>query len=128
MGTLIVILTIILMINCIALLGLILIQQGKGGGLVAFGGGVEQAFGTHAATLAQKATATMAVIFLFLVIVIGYIRAKTTRDDSTDQPPPASQSESVPLDNGSSGIPIGEPADALPETPVNIPAPAPEGE
>ena len=66
------ILTVILVINCFALLGLILIQRGRGGGLAGVfgGGGVEQAFGTRATTLAQKATAVLAVIFLVLVAVL----------------------------------------------------------
>lgn len=66
------ILLVLLVIDCLALLGLILIQRGKGGGLAGVfgGGGVEQAFGTHAATLAQKATVVLAVIFLALTIIL----------------------------------------------------------
>ncbi len=76
----VVILTILLMIVSFALVGLILIQQGKGGGLVGLGGGgVEQAFGTHVATMAQKATATMAVIFLVLVVFLGLQRSKAAQ-------------------------------------------------
>ena len=71
MGTLIVIGTVFLVLVCLALIGLILIQQGKGGGLIALGGGgVEQAFGAHAATMAQKATAVLGIVFLVLVIVM----------------------------------------------------------
>ncbi len=63
----------LLVIDTVALCGLILIQRGKGGGLAgAFGGGgVEQAFGTRAATLAQKATAVLGGIYLLLSIVLG---------------------------------------------------------
>lgn len=62
-----------LVINTVALCGLILIQRGKGGGLAgAFGGGgVEQAFGTRATTLAQKATGVLAGIYLILSILLG---------------------------------------------------------
>ena len=64
---------ILLVVVSLALVGLILIQRGKGGGLAgAFGGsGVEQAFGTHAATLAQKATAVLGVLFLVLTVALG---------------------------------------------------------
>jgi preprotein translocase subunit SecG len=64
---------VLLVIDTVALCGLILIQRGKGGGLAgAFGGGgVEQAFGTRATTLAQKATAVLGGIYLLLSIVLG---------------------------------------------------------
>jgi preprotein translocase subunit SecG len=63
---------VLLIIDTVALVGLILIQRGKGGGLAAFGGGgVEQAFGTRATTLAQKATAVLGAIYLLLAIVLG---------------------------------------------------------
>ena len=75
MGTLIVVLTVVLVLVCVALLGLILIQRGKGGGLAAAfgGGGMEQAFGTRAATMAQKATAILAIILLALTVVLGML-------------------------------------------------------
>ena len=64
---------VLLVIDTVALCGLILIQRGKGGGLAgAFGGGgVEQAFGTRATTLAQKATGVLGGIYLLLSIVLG---------------------------------------------------------
>lgn len=65
----IMVLSVLLAVICLALVGLILVQRGKGGGLVALGGsGVEQAFGTHAATLAQKATTVLAILFLGVTI------------------------------------------------------------
>ena len=69
------ILTFLLVFVSIALIGLILIQRGKGGGLsgVFGGGGVEQAFGTRAATLAQKATAVLSALFLIICVWLGLI-------------------------------------------------------
>lgn len=106
---LVTILSVLLLFVCIALVGLILIQQGKGGGLTAFGGGgVEQAFGTHAATLAQKATATLAVLFLVLAVVLGKLYQGSMM-------PPAGEPEA----------PSGEGAPAVPSAPAEIPqAPA----
>ena len=95
MGVLITILTISLFVICLSLIGLILVQQGKGGGLAGVfgGGGVEQAFGTRAATLAQKATAVLAVLFLVLTIVLGLminrrgaIRTPTEAPAGTEAP------------------------------------------
>jgi len=72
------IMTILLVLTSVALIGLILIQRGKGGGLAgAFGGGgVEQAFGTHAATMAQKATAVLGILFLVLTILLTKLYAE----------------------------------------------------
>lgn len=69
------IVTLLLIVVTVALIGLILIQRGKGGGLAgAFGGGgVEQAFGTHATTLAQKATWVLGALFMALTVILGII-------------------------------------------------------
>jgi len=72
------ILTVVLMVLMIvvsaALIGIILVQRGRGSGLVGLGGsGVEQAFGTHAATLAQKVTVALAVLFLALTVALGLL-------------------------------------------------------
>ena len=127
MGVLITILTVVLIVNCLGLVGLILIQRGKGGGLAAAfgGGGMEQAFGTRAATLAQKATALMAVIFLVLSIALGlmYQRRHVV-------PPPAMQEEPMDSQPSDATAPSAElpgapsaSTDALP-----APTPAPEAE
>jgi len=108
---LITILTVLLIFICIALIGLILIQQGKGGGLVAFGsGGVEQAFGTHAATLAQKATATLGVAFLALVVILGLLHR------GVSLPQPAASQESPSQSGSPEPAPSGEAPEAPAET------------
>lgn len=106
MGILVGVITFVLILIALALIGLILLQRGKGGGLAAFGGGAEQAFGTHAATLAQKATAVMSVLFLLLTIALGLLWNRPT----TALPGPL---DTTP----SEGAPVGE-------RPV-APAPAP---
>ena len=81
---------VLLIVICFALIGLILVQRGKGGGLVALGSsGVEQAFGTHAATLAQKATAVLAVLFLLVTIAL----AKLYRPASAAQTQPTAATQ-----------------------------------
>lgn len=95
-------LTVLLVLVSLAMIGLILIQRGKGGGLAgAFGGGgVEQAFGTHAATMAQKATAVLGALFLLLTIWLGVLMS----------PIPGSTAAPAPAGNA-------------PETPASAPAP-----
>ena len=69
------ILTILLVIDCLALIGIILLQKGRGEGLASALGGLggDTAFGTRAATLAQKATAVMFVLFLLLSVLLGVV-------------------------------------------------------
>jgi preprotein translocase subunit SecG len=94
---------VVLVIDTVALCGLILIQRGKGGGLAgAFGGGgVEQAFGTRATTLAQKATAVLAGIYLVLSIVLGLSlgMGHTSAPAAMPRPeaPPSSAPEKAPV-------------------------------
>ena len=89
------VLTFLLVLVSVALIGLILIQRGKGGGLsgVFGGGGVEQAFGTRAATMAQKATAVLSALFLIICVWLGLIWHN--RGPVTGPTPPA-QSQQAP--------------------------------
>ena len=119
MEVLVTILTVSLVVVCLALVGIILIQRGKGGGLAAAfgGGGVEQAFGTRAATMAQKATVILAFLFLVLSVVLGRLYQEShivpsMRDASKFgelplPPPPAP--EAMPESSGGSDA-AAEPA------------------
>lgn len=94
------ILTIILVINCLMMVGVILVQRGKGGGLAgALGGGMggESAFGARGATAAKKATAIMAILFVVLSAALGYIR-RIEREGSPDRSRPPAQQQSEPFD------------------------------
>ena len=111
MTVLMTVLTVLLVITAFSLIGIILIQRGKGGGLVAFGGGgVEQAFGTHAANMAQKITAVLAVLFLALAILLGKLHRPggVTKDGMIDTGKPAQTSgdtAGTPAENAEAGAP-----------------------
>jgi len=106
----------VLTLDTVALCGLILIQRGKGGGLAgAFGGGgVEQAFGTRATTLAQKATAVLGGIYLLLAILLGlslgagHVSAVATTP-AREEAPVNTMPEKAPLPSAPAGpsIPQG---------------------
>ncbi len=101
MGVLTIILTILLVVSCAAMIGLVLIQRGRGSGLVAFGGsGMEQAFGTHAATLAQKATAVLAILFLVLSVALGLTYNRGDRETGITELPGSGEVESAPAETG----------------------------
>lgn len=91
-------LTVLLALVSLAMIGLILIQRGKGGGLAgAFGGGgVEQAFGTHAATMAQKATAVLGALFLILTVWLSILIPKSWESKRSDSRSSAPAGQSAP--------------------------------
>jgi preprotein translocase subunit SecG len=99
MSILTVVLTVVLMLDCVLLIGVILIQRGKGGGLSgAFGGlgGAEAAFGTRAATTVKKVTLVAGIAFVVLVAVLGYM--DRIKRESGGYGPPADTSAPGPGD------------------------------
>ena len=86
---------------------------------------MEQAFGTRAATLAQKATAVMAIIFLVLSVALGLMYQRR----HVVPPPPIQQGpvESLPADAPAPSVELP----TVPPAPIaapDAPAPAPETE
>ena len=57
----------------IVLIGIILIQRGRSGGLVEALGGVESIFGTKTSALLVRLTVVLAVIFFITSISLAYI-------------------------------------------------------
>ena len=95
------ILNVILLVAGIILIGLILIQKGKGGGLAgAFGGtGGSSAFGSRAGDTFTRVTIVVAAIWILLVMIL----IKTTQP--TDRlPPPGAD-----FDSGAPSAPAGPP-------------------
>lgn len=60
-------------IVAIILIGLILIQRGRSGGLVEALGGVESIFGTKTSSLFVKLTVVLAVMFFLTSISLAYL-------------------------------------------------------
>ena len=122
MDILSIIITVLLVLTCLALIGLILIQRGKGGGLAGVfgGGGVEEAFGTHAATMAQKATTVLGILFLGLTVALCLLK-------SGRGSPLGSSGAGVPAtgDVPAQTAPAGP---AAPESPAAPAAPSPASE
>lgn len=70
-------LKIVLVIICIALIGVVLLQSGKSAGLGSIGGGAEQIMGKAKArgidAVLNKITVVLAVLFMVLSITVAYI-------------------------------------------------------
>lgn len=74
MASLMIIVSIIIAIVSALLIGIILIQQSKGGGFgIAFGGIGESVFGAHAASHLIKITVTLMIIFGIAVLAMNFM-------------------------------------------------------
>ena len=95
-----VLLTMVEVIVCLLLIGLVLIQRSKGEGLsVAFGGGMgESIFGGNVGSVVTRATVVLGMIFLLNTIFLTLVMSK------------------------SRGVRIGSVMDDLPRAPTSAPA------
>jgi preprotein translocase subunit SecG len=67
---------------CVFLMLVVLLQQGKGGGMgAAFGGGAQQVFGGRGAgNILTRATAVCAAIFMLTSVSLAYVSSSGDRD------------------------------------------------
>lgn len=63
-------------IVCILLIGIILIQAGRGGGLVDSFAGVESMFGTKTNSFLTRSTTVLSIIFFVTCIVLALLSAR----------------------------------------------------
>lgn len=77
-------------ISCIGLIGLVLIQRGRGSGLVESFAGVESMFGTKTSALLTRATTVLSVVFFATCLSLAVISIKQSRslmEGSASAPP-----------------------------------------
>ncbi len=67
------------LIVCLLLIGVILIQAGRGGGLVEGFSGVESMFGTKTNTFLTRTTTTLAILFFITCISLALLSARQSR-------------------------------------------------
>src|SRR2546430_4205240 len=114
------ILTIVQLFSAMAIIGLVLLQRGKGAEAGAgFGAGASgTVFGARGATTAlSRATAILAAIFMINSLALAYMGTRTTEVPKTI------------LDEAASGKPLpgaGKPAPPPASAPAGTPAPAPK--
>ena len=58
-------------------------EQSEGLGGI-FGGGSNTAFGSHASSVVTKATATLAVVFMVLALVVAFVNKSPSQDKLLD--------------------------------------------
>lgn len=86
---------------CLFLIGVVLLQQGKGADLSVFGGGATQtAFGARGAvTVLQRMTAWGFVLFIVTTLTIGVYQSKRSKSEAIENLPvaaPAITTEPTP--------------------------------
>ncbi|HYX73547.1 MAG TPA: preprotein translocase subunit SecG [Steroidobacteraceae bacterium] len=124
------ILSVIQVISSVGIVGLVLLQRGKGAEAGAgFGAGASgTVFGARGATTAlSRATAVFAAIFMLNSLALAYLGTTSSKQEEAQKTildqaaaPPA---KSAP--NGLSSAPAPAPATPAPATPAPTPAPSP---
>ena len=125
-------LVILLIIDGIFLIGVILLQAGKGGGLASVGGGAgTDTFigGRQAATLLTRSTWVAAGIFIFLALVLAVISSRGTNTPESIlqrefQQGPAAAPQPLDLPGTETSEPAVIPGTEGAAAPTGQPAPA----
>jgi preprotein translocase subunit SecG len=134
MHVLVVLLTIIEVVVCLLIIGLVLIQRSKGEGInAAIGGGMGEAlFGAQVGNIVTRTTVVLGIVFLINTIGLTLVLTKTrgqssgsVMDEVARRAPPASAPAAEPA------VPV-LPGGAAPSAPITpaapesaTPAPAP---
>jgi preprotein translocase subunit SecG len=64
---------------CVGLIGIVLVQRGRGGGFVEGFSGLESVFGTKTSDFLTKMTTILAVTFFFTCLVLAFLSLKQSR-------------------------------------------------
>jgi preprotein translocase subunit SecG len=121
---------------CLIVIGVVLLQQGKGGGMgAAFGGGTAQVFGGRGAgNILTRVTAIAAATFMITSVSLAYmssagdraLKARVAMESGRhkDKGELKKKTDAPATDTSSTPAPSGAPATPE-ETPTPAPAPSP---
>jgi len=105
-----VILYVVVVINALLLIGLILIQQSKGGGFgTTFGGVGESVFGARAGNHLTRLTVILSAIFFALTLILVAISGNRSDDDRIKLKSNNAAAGVVPTQNDSAKAPAAVP-------------------
>lgn len=82
---------------CLFLISIILIQRGRGGGLVESFSGVESMFGPKTNTFLSRTTSILAVMFFITCLSLAFLSAQRSRSLMQKVKPQEQTSEEIPL-------------------------------
>jgi len=66
-------------IICVGLIGIVLVQRGRGGGFVEGFSGLESVFGTKTSDFLTKMTTTLAVTFFLTCLILAFLSLKQSK-------------------------------------------------
>ena len=89
-------LIVIHVIACIVLIGLVLIQRGRGAGLVESFAGVESMFGTKTSAFLTRTTTIMSVIFFFTCLGLAVLSVRQSKSLMRNITVPVQKADQVP--------------------------------
>ncbi len=104
------VITLIHVIACLALIVIVLLQQGKGASMgAAFGGSSQTVFGSSGATpFLGKVTTVVAVVFMLTSLTLGFFSGRMTIGSSVvDQAATGAPAQEAPAQAGQSSAPQG---------------------
>ena len=101
-------------IVCLLLIGLILIQRGRGGGLVESFSGVESMFGTKTNTFLARTTTALSIIFFLTCLALAFSSVRQSRslmkEIKTESESASTEKKDIPSEEPSSNtLPQGVP-------------------
>lgn len=111
-------------IICLILIGIILIQAGRGGGLVEGFSGVESMFGTKTNTFLTRTTTILSVLFFLTCLSLALLSAKQSKSLMKQVKPQKATEPTTPISPAASQVAPEAPTKVEEKTPAaQIPAP-----
>ena len=103
-------LVIIHVIVCIALIGLVLIQRGRGAGLVESFAGVESMFGTKTNAFLTRTTTVLSIAFFITCLVLAVVSVRQSKSlmgkIKTQAPVTQPATDSIPAAPAATSAPV----------------------
>jgi len=100
MNIIIPLLYILAILSALLLVGIVLLQKGKDGGMVAMGAGVGEAlFGAQVGSFLVKATVVLGTVFLLSVLVLSVLTSRGYSDAGIMRSYPSAPQSAEPAEN-----------------------------
>lgn len=119
-------LTVIFVLVCLAVVGVVLLQQGKGAGFAGafgIGAGSQTIFGSRAGTFFTKLTAGLVAALMVIALLIAFVNSRTSRVGAPKpEAVPENVSEAGEEPETAGGLVLPGVIPGAVETPVDVPS------
>ncbi len=120
-----ILLIIIHVIACVVLIGLVLIQRGRGAGLVESFAGVESMFGTKTSAFLTRTTTIMSVVFFMTCLSLAVMSVKQSKSLMRNVRPVTPKTSLAVTEPAKIPLPTPKPETVAPPAPAPAAANAP---